>query len=62
MTKGVDDTTIDGFSDERVKNIIRQLKEGELGWVLEMGIFCHCYHEKEVGCHEQQDYSCACYP
>ena len=27
MTKGVDDTTIDGFSDERVANIIRQLKE-----------------------------------
>ena len=29
MTKGVDDTTIDGFSDERVANIIEQLKEGE---------------------------------
>ena len=29
MTKGVDDTTIDGFSDERVANIIRQLREGK---------------------------------
>lgn len=29
MTSGVDDTTIGGFSDERVANIIGRLKEGE---------------------------------